>query len=102
MGTLLLIFRLQPRLCAASPFKVETVKELHILHTKPCFWIDEYFVDKNLSRAGNFKSSNCDKIFFCDSLNVFEMASFCVINELYSRLISSNISFGIVCVSFWR
>jgi hypothetical protein len=31
------ILRLQPRLCAANPFKVDTVKELHKLHLKPCF-----------------------------------------------------------------
>ena len=29
--------RVHPRLCAASPFKVETEKVLHKLHKNPCF-----------------------------------------------------------------
>lgn len=56
--------RMHPRLCAARAFKLFPQKLLQRSHFSPGFWIGiEYFVQRNLSKAGNRNSSICESIF---------------------------------------
>ena len=86
------LFRVHPRLCAARPLSVYTVNMLHRSHTYPCFLVDEYLVDRNLSRDGSRNSSSWVVIFLWVSLMSCVKCSFCSMKNWYSRLMSSRVS----------